>query len=98
MGETLMLRLVRLSVSPDAHALDADSAADASNVPADEAEKIEMCDTVSDVPPFVHDPDIDDMAFDPPDAGAIVACFRVVSPAAAAVAPDAPGSPVCSLT
>jgi hypothetical protein len=85
-------------VSEVAHAFDADSAALALNVPAVLAVQREMCEMVSDVPPFVQDPDIEDIALDPADADAIVACFRVVSPAAAAVVPAEPGSAVCSLT
>lgn len=91
-----MLRLDRESVSPDAHAFDAASAAEALKVPAVEADLMEMCEIVSEVPPFVHEPDIDVMALDPADANAIVACLRVVSPAAAAVVPAEPGSPVWS--
>lgn len=97
-GVIEMVRLVKLSVSPDAHALDAGNAADPLKVPADDADQSEMCETVSLVPPFVQEPDMDDMALDPAEADAIVACLRVVSPAAAAVAPDAPGSAVWSLT
>jgi hypothetical protein len=91
-----MDREVRVNVLVDAHACDADSAADALNVPALEAVHSEMCVRVSDVPPFVHGPTDDEAAFDPPDADAIVACFRVASPTAAAVAPAEPGSAVCS--
>lgn len=93
-----MVRLDSDNVSPDAHAFDADSAAEALKVPADEADHSEMCETVSLVPPFVQELAIEVMAFDPADADAIVACLRVVSPAAAAVAPAEPGSAVCSLT
>jgi hypothetical protein len=88
---------VRENVFVETHAWDADSAAEPLNVPAAAADQIEMWVSVSEVPPFVHEDAIDDIAFDPPDAAAIVACTRVVDPAAAAVAPAEPGSAVWSL-
>jgi hypothetical protein len=91
-------RDVRENVSPDAHAFEADSAAEPLNVPADDADHRLMCDRVSEVPPLVHDDAIDVIAFDPADAAAMVACTRVVEPAAAAVVPAAPGSAVWSFT
>lgn len=98
MGVIAMDNDVSENVLPDAHACDAVSAAEALNVPAVLADQREMWLSVSDVPPFVHGPAVPVIAFDPPDAEAIVADLRVVSPAAAAVAPAAPGSAVCSLT
>jgi hypothetical protein len=53
---------------------------------------------VSVVETFVHGPAVPVIAFDPAEAEAIVACFLVVSPAAAAVAPAEPGSAVWSFT
>jgi hypothetical protein len=91
-----MDREVRVNVFVDAHACEADSAADALNEPALDAVHNEMCVRVSDVPPFVHGPTELDAAFEPPEADAIVACFRVASPTAAAVAPAEPGSAVWS--
>jgi hypothetical protein len=91
-------RLVSEKVLVLAHACDAVRAALPLNVPAVEADHRLMWLRVSVVPPFVHEDAIDDIAFEPPEAAAIVACTRVVDPAAAAVAPAAPGSPVWSLT
>jgi hypothetical protein len=54
--------------------------------------------SVSVVETLVHGPAVPVIAFEPPEAAAIVACFLVVSPAAAAVVPAAPGSAVWSLT
>jgi hypothetical protein len=48
------------------------------------------------VPPFVHDGFVPDMAFEPADAAAHGTVTLVVEPAAAAVAPAAPGSAVWS--
>ena len=93
-----MVNAVRVKVLVLTHACDADNAAESWNVPADTADQMLMCDSVSDVPPLVHGPAVPVMAFDPPAAAAIVACFRVASPTAAAVAPAAPGSAVWSLT
>jgi hypothetical protein len=98
MGVIAIVREVRVNVFVEAHACDADNAADALNVPAVDADHNEMCVNVSDVPPFVHGPTDAEAAFDPPEADAIVACLRDVSPAAAAVAPAAPGSAVCNFT
>jgi hypothetical protein len=98
MGVIAIVREVRVNVFVEAHACDADNAADALKVPALEADHNEMCVKVSDVPPFVHGPTDAEDALDPADAAAIVACLRVVSPAAALFAPAAPGSPVCSFT
>jgi hypothetical protein len=67
------------------------------NVPAVEALQIEMCESVSDVPPLVQVDAIDVIAFDPAEAAAIVACTRAVDPTEPAVAPADPGSAVCSL-
>jgi hypothetical protein len=89
-----MVSEVSVNVFVDAHAWDDERAADALNVPAVDADQIEMCDSVSDVPPLVQGPTDALDAFDPPAAAAMVACLRVVSPAAAAVAPAAPGSAV----
>jgi hypothetical protein len=86
------------NVFVDAHAWLTASGADALNVPPVDADRRLMWLIVSEVPPFVHGPAVPVIAFDPPDAAAIVAAFRVVSPAAAAVAPAAPGSAVWSWT
>jgi hypothetical protein len=91
-------RLVSEKVLVLAHACEAVRAALPLKVPAVEADQSEMWLRVSVVPPFVHEDAIDDIALEPAEAAAIVACTRVVDPAAAAVAPDAPGSPVWSLT
>ena len=64
---------VRVNVFVDTHACDADNAAEPLNVPAVEADQIEMCVSVSEVPPLVQFDAIDDIAFDPADAAAIVA-------------------------
>jgi hypothetical protein len=98
MGVTAMVSDVRVNVFVETHAWEAVSAADPWKVPADEAVHREMWVRVSEVPPLVHVDAIDVIAFDPPDAAAIVAWTRVVDPAAAAVAPAAPGSAVWSLT
>jgi hypothetical protein len=95
MGVMAMVNDVSVNVFVLAHACDAVSAADPLNVPADDADQSVMCDSVSDVLTFVHGPTDADAAFEPPEAAAIVACLRVVSPA---VAPAAPGSAVCSFT
>jgi hypothetical protein len=89
---------VKVKVLPDAHACDDDSAAEPRKLPADDASQNEMCVRVSEVPPLVHDGAVPFIAIAPPDAAAHVIATRVVEPAAAAVAPDAPGSPVWSLT
>jgi hypothetical protein len=89
---------VKENVLPDAHAWDAVNAAVPFTEPAAAAVHKLICDSVSVVPPFVHDDAILDIAFDPPEAAAIVACTRAVDPAAAAVAPAAPGSAVWSFT
>lgn len=98
MGVTAMLSDVRVRVLVLTHACDAVRAAEPWNVPALEAVHRLMCEMVSEVPPFVHGPTLEDAALEPDAAAAMVACFRVVSPAAAAVAPDAPGSAVWSFT
>ena len=89
---------VSVNVFVFTHAWEAVRAADALNVPAVEAVQIEMWLIVSEVPPFVHGPAVPVIAFDPPDADAIVACLRDVSPAAAFDVAAEPGSPVWSLT
>ena len=61
----------RVSVSADAHALDAVSVMFPLNVPAVAADHSEMLVIVSDVPPFVHGPAVPVIAFDPADAAAI---------------------------
>jgi hypothetical protein len=91
-------RLVSEKVFVLAQACEAVRAALPLNVPAVDADQSEMWLRVSVVPPFVHEDAIDDIALEPAEAAAIVACTRVVDPAAAAVAPDAPGSPVWSFT
>lgn len=93
-----MLRLVRENVLPDAHACEAVSAAENRKLPAVVESQQEMCDRVSDVPPFVQEPDMDDIAFEPAEAALHVTDLRVVSPAAAAVVPAEPGSAVWSFT
>jgi hypothetical protein len=96
-GVKLMARAVRVNVLPDAQACDAVSAAEYWKFPAVVLSQTEMCDRVSDVPPFVHAAGADVRDMDPPDAALNVNAFRVVSPAAAAVVPADPGSPVWSL-
>src|SRR5207342_1204388 len=73
-------------------------AAEARKLPEDVASHMEICDRVSELPPFVQPADIEDMAFEPADAADHVTVLRVVSPAAAFDAPADPGSPMCSLT
>jgi hypothetical protein len=97
-GETDTPSDVRVNVSPLAHAFDDVSATEYRKFPADAASHTLMCVRVSDVPPFVHDGAVPDWAIAPPDAADWVTATRVVSPAAAAVVPAEPGSPVCSLT
>jgi hypothetical protein len=89
-----MVREVRVNVFVDAHACGVDSAAVAFTDPAEDAVHRDRWLSVSEVPPFVHGPTDAEADFEPPDAEAIVACFRDVSPAAALLAPAAPGSPV----
>jgi hypothetical protein len=98
MGVMAIDREVRVKVLVFTHACDADSTADPWNVPEDTSDQRLMCEIVSVVDTFVHGPAVPVIAFDPTDAEAIVACLRVVSPAAAAVAPAAPGSAVCNFT
>jgi hypothetical protein len=97
-GVRLMLRDVRENVLAEAHACEAVSVAENRKLPAVVESQQEMWDRVSDVPPFVHEPDIDDIASEPADAVPHVTVFRVVSPTAAAVVPAAPGSAVWSFT
>jgi hypothetical protein len=87
-----------VNVSPEAHAFVADSAAECRKLPAVDASQYDTCDRVSDVPPFVHDGAVPEMAMEPADGAAWVMTTRVVEPAAAAFAPAAPGSPVCNFT
>lgn len=91
-----MLSDVKVKVFVFTHACEEVRAADALNVPAVDAVQIEMCVSVSVVDTFVQGPAVPVIAFDPPDAEAIVAAFRDVSPAAAAVVPAEPGSAVWS--
>jgi hypothetical protein len=97
MGLMLNVSAVSVYVLVDTHACEV-TEADALNVPAVDAVQNDRCVMDSDVPPFVHGPTDAEAALDPPDAAAMVACLRDVSPAAAAVAPAAPGSAVCSFT
>src|SRR3954462_1873842 len=89
---------VRVKVLVLTHAWVDVSAADPWNVPAETAVHRLMWDSVSVVVTFVHGPAVPVIAFDPPEAAAIVGFFLVVSRAAAAVVPAAPGSAVWSLT
>jgi hypothetical protein len=76
--------------------LDAVSANEYRKLPADDASHTEIWVMVSDVPPFVHDGFVPDMALEPADAAAHGIVTRVTEPAAAAVAPAEPGSAVWS--
>src|SRR5512139_943873 len=98
MGVTANTSDVRVKVLVDTHACEAVRAHVAFTEPALDAVQNERCDRVSDVPPFVHGPALPVIDFEPPVAAAIVACFLDVSPAAAAVAPAAPGSAVWSFS
>jgi hypothetical protein len=87
----------RVKVSADAHALDAVSATENRNVPADDAVHTEMCVNVSDVPPFVHaDGAVLRLSDDPDEELEKTKLFRVVEPTDTLEVPAAPGSPVCS--
>src|SRR5215216_6206284 len=97
MGVRATVNVVKANVFPDAHAWVEPKAAENRKLPAVEASQPEMWDSVSEVPPLVHDDAIDVIALEPDAAAAHVTCLRVVSPTAAAVAPAAPGSAVWSL-
>jgi hypothetical protein len=98
MGDNDAVSDDRVSVSPFTIDLDADSAAEPRNVPAVDADHSEMCEIVSEPDAHdAHDGAVPDCACEPADALARVDWTRVVF-ADAAVAPDAPGSPVCSFT
>jgi hypothetical protein len=84
----------KVNVLPDAHAWDAVSEAEALNVPAAAAVHSPIWERVSETPPFVQVEAIEDIAFEPAAAAAIVACTRVVDPVAGVFAPVAPGSPM----
>ena len=89
--------MFNVNVSAEAHTFDAVSATEKRNVPALEAVHTEMSVIVSDVPPFVHGPTLEDSASaEPPDDAASVAWIRVVDPALIAVVPAAPGFAVCN--
>ena len=87
---------VSVNVFVDTHACEAVKAAEYWKFPAVVESHTEMWLIVSDVPPFVHAAGEDVRLIDPADAALNVNALRVVSPAAAAVVPDAPGSAVCS--
>lgn len=72
-GVMEMDRLVRLNVLVFAHACEDPRAQEPLKVPAAAADHSEMCDKVSEVPPFVHDEAMDVIALEPPEAAAIVA-------------------------
>jgi hypothetical protein len=87
----------RLKVSADAHALDAVSATEKRNVPADDAVHTEMWVSVSDVPPFVHAAGgVPSDTVEPADESEKTKLLRVVDPTLTLAVPAAPGSPVCS--
>ena len=88
-----MLKLLSWSVSPEAHALLALSAALNKNVPAVAADHTEMSVMVSEVPPFVHD-GVLLMAMEPAEAAEKVVDTRVVEPAEMDVVPAVPGGAV----
>src|SRR4051794_14747890 len=98
MGVMAIDRDVRVNVLVFTHACDAVSAAVPCTEPADTRVHRLMWVSVSVVETLVHGPAVPVIDLDPPVADAIVACLRVVSPAAAAVPPAAPGSAVWSLT
>jgi hypothetical protein len=93
----LHVSVLRVNVSADAQAFDAVSA-DPRKFPPVEASQYDRWLIVSDVPPFVHDGAVPDIAVEPADGAAWVMTTRVVEPAAAAVAPAEPGSAVWSFT
>jgi hypothetical protein len=98
MGVSATVSDDRVNVSPFATAFDAVSDTEPRNVPAVDADHSEMCEIVSEPDAHdAHDGAVPDCACEPADADARVDCTRVVF-ADAAVAPDAPGSPVCSFT
>jgi hypothetical protein len=89
---------VRVNVLPLAHACELVSAMEPRKLPPDDASHREMCDSVSLVPPLVHAVGEAEMDLEPDDAADHDNDCRVVDPAAALLAPDAPGSPVCNFT
>jgi hypothetical protein len=97
-GEIETPRVFSVNVFPFTHACDAVNAALYRKFPAVDASHTEMWVNVSDVPPFVHTGAVPDMAIAPELAADCVTATRVADPTAAAVAPDAPGSAVCSFT
>ena len=85
-----------VNVSPIATVFGAARSSEPRKVPAEEADQKDTWVYVSAVETFVHTTSAFD-AIAPAAAAAKAAAFRVVSPAALFV-PDAPGSPICSLT
>lgn len=59
-----------MNVLPVAHACDPDSAKLNRKLPADDASHAEIWVMLSDVPPFVHGPELDAWAHDPDAAAA----------------------------
>lgn len=98
MGVSDQVQEFKVYVLPFAHDWVDDNAADPTKLPTVAASQKETCDNVSVVPPFVHDGFVPVIDIDPAAGADQEMAGRVVEPAAAAVAPDAPGSPVCSFT
>jgi hypothetical protein len=95
-GTSAIVIVVKANVFVLAHAWVVPRAAESKKLPAVVESQNDTCDRVSDVPPLVHEPDIDDIDTDPAAGAANVTVLRVVSPAAAALVPADPGSAVWS--
>jgi hypothetical protein len=87
--------VVRENVDPLTTGTPEDSAHDSWNVPAVDADQIEMCVIVSEV--VIDQVPNDDNAIEFDDGAANVGAFRVVFADVFAV-PAAPGSPTCNCT
>lgn len=93
----MTVSVVNVNVFVATHACGVVNAADQSKLPTVSASHAEMWDSVSFVPPFVQTGAVPVNAIALPDGAAKATVTRVVEPAAAAVAPAAPGSAVCNL-
>jgi hypothetical protein len=91
----VIVHVVNVSVSVDAHAFDADNVIDPTNTVPDVCHS-EMFVIVSLVPPFVHGPVFADNASDRADDVVNDSDFFELSPTLTFEVPAAPGLPVCS--
>lgn len=82
---------------PDAHACELVNEPEAMNVPAEDADQMEIAVIVSDVPPLVHC-GVPEMEIVPDEEVPNVTDWRVALPTDAEVVPAAPGAAVCKAT